>query len=321
MSSSQRFLSAVPQSVEFLDHSSVEWGQVRRSQYWIYQRFHYEYPGPIRDLHQRLVVVPPARHGDQYLSGHKLRVTISEACIDTAQDSFGNSVYYLDLPEVESTVDFEVWSSIERTGPSNLPIVAASELGCYLEPTILTAPDPVMEAVARDLSAQTSDPWRLADLINDWVWAAMRYTSGMTHVGTSASEALELGQGLCQDYSHIMLTLCRLVGLPARYVSGHLLGEGGSHAWIEVLLPSLHGSDYVAVAYDPTNHCRASWRHLTIAAGRDYRDVSPTSGHFTAPYSGRLLSSKRAGLISVEYFDGEIVTVNDTQLDMLEEVA
>jgi transglutaminase-like putative cysteine protease len=150
----------------------------------------------------------------------------------------------------------------------------------------------------------------------------MRYVSGATTVDTSAAEALKLGQGLCQDYSHIMLALCRLVGIPARYVSGHLLGEGGSHAWVEALLPSsAHPGMLEAVAFDPTNHGRAGLRYITVAVGRDYRDVSPTSGRYTAPYNGRLHSSKRAGLILVEYFDGQQITVDDSEIVLLDEAS
>ncbi len=61
----------------------------------------------------------------------------------------------------------------------------------------------------------------------------MRYGWGVTNVETTAAEALRLGQGLCQDYAHIMLAICRAANLPARYASGHLLAEGGSHAWVE----------------------------------------------------------------------------------------
>ncbi len=139
---------------------------------------------------------------------------------------------------------------------------------------------------------------------------------------TTAAEALNLGQGLCQNYSHIMLALCRLVGLPTRYVLGHLLGEGGSHAWVEVLLPSAANSGKSeAIAFDPTNHCRAGLRHITIPVGRDYQDVSPTSGRFTAPYGGRLHSSNQVGLILVEYFDGRQITVDDSEIVLLDEAA
>ena len=134
----------------------------------------------------------------------------------------------------------------------------------------------------------------------------MRYKSGVTTVRTTAAEALALGQGLCQDYAHLMLAVCRTAGLPARYVSGHLLGEGGSHAWVEVFLPTETGLS--AVAFDPTNKRQPHLGYVTVAVGRDYQDVSPTSGSFTAPYGGQLTCSKRAGLTLVEYLNGDTLT-------------
>jgi transglutaminase-like putative cysteine protease len=155
----------------------------------------------------------------------------------------------------------------------------------------------------------------MADRINTWVWKKMVYKSGVTNVSTTAAQALALSQGLCQDYAQIMISICRILGIPARYVSGHLLGEGGSHAWVEVLVPSPRNKKLVAVPYDPTNHCRAGGNYITIAVGRDYRDVSPTSGYYTAPYQGRLTASKQAGLVHVQLEDGMCLKVDDFQLE------
>ena len=78
------------------------------------------------------------------------------------------------------------------------------------------------------------------------------------------------------------------VRLPARYVSGHVLGEGGTHAWVEVLVPHPQDADALrAVAFDPTHDRRAGLRYVTVAVGRDYCDVPPTSGTFEAPYERR----------------------------------
>ena len=319
--SSDQLLQAMPHSVPFVDYTGIEWPQVRRTHYWMYQSFNYEYPGPVKNLHQRLIVVPPDHHGNQNLEDHRLRVSSREFTSRSEMDPFGNLVYYLDLPHVARSVNFEVWCSVERKSCPETPLLLdPSDAQVYLEPSRLTLPDRALEAAAAELMARENDPWQLAELINNWVYEIMQYKSGVTQVATTASEAFKISQGLCQDYSHIMLVICRLAGIPARYVSGHLLGEGGSHAWVETLLPSpTHKGQLEVVAFDPTNHCRAGLRHITVAVGRDYYDVSPTSGHFDAPYSGRLHSSKRAGLILVEYFDGREITVDDREIQFLEE--
>ncbi len=311
-------LHIVPPAVQFVDHSSLQWENVRRTQYWMYQRFRYQYPGPVRDLHQRLIIVPLSQHGDQHLSGYKLRVVAQEVTISSSTDVFGNHVYYVDMPLVDSDVEFETWSSVERIGLKP-PAVPDEQVDQFLEFTTLTNPDLRLEEAAASLQQSANDPWTLAEQINSWVYQTMKYASGQTNVATTAAEALRIGQGLCQDYAHIMLTICRLAGLPARYVSGHLLGEGGSHAWVEVILPAqVNSGAKVAVAFDPTNHCRAGMRHITVAIGRDYRDVSPTSGYFTAPYQGHLTTSKRAGLVRVEYSQGQTISIDEQVLSAME---
>lgn len=97
---------------------------------------------------------------------------------------------------------------------------------------------------------------------------------------TTAAEALAAGRGVCQDYAHVMLAVCRILGLPARYVSGHLLGKGGSHAWVEVLKPAPGLRTSVADAWDPTHDRRVGIEYLTVAVGRDSADVVSLSGTY-----------------------------------------
>ena len=104
---------------------------------------------------------------------------------------------------------------------------------------------------------------------------------GVTSVATTAAEALAGRRGVCQDTAHVMIALCRAAELPARYVSGHLLGEGGTHAWVEVIVADTAGAR--AVALDPCQGRRADRDYLTVATGRDYGAVAPTSGGYLAP--------------------------------------
>ena len=93
-----------------------------------------------------------------------------------------------------------------------------------------------------------------------------------------------------------MLALCRIVGLPARYVSGHLLGQGGTHAWVEVVVPA--GREALAAAFDPCNGRRANSGYVTVATGRDYSDVAPTSGSYLGTSGSRLTTSRRVGVLA-----------------------
>jgi transglutaminase-like putative cysteine protease len=290
-------------SLGLLDHAEIDWGRVQRSVYLIHQNFHYEYPGPIADLNHHLVVLPPRRHGDQRRLRHQLDVSVSPVAVASRRDAFGNVVLDLRVPYVETAIDFEAWIVVERfaVGPHRLPAAALADRR-YLDPSPLTQPDEALRAVATSLRMAGDDPLPLARRINRWVFETMTYAPAVTSVETTAAQALALSQGVCQDYAHIMLALCRLCDLPARYVSGHLLGEGGTHAWVDVLLPAAGDpSQAVALAFDPTHGREVSLSYVTVAVGRDYRDVAPTSGSYTASYKGRLSSERRVGLTAVQY--------------------
>jgi transglutaminase-like putative cysteine protease len=129
------------------------------------------------------------------------------------------------------------------------------------------------------------------------VHEAIGYAYGVTSVATTAAEALAGGQGVCQDAAHVMIALCRAIGLPARYVSGHLLGEGGTHAWVEVIVAVADADAGAgaarAVALDPCNGCRVGANYLTVATGRDYTDVAPTSGTYRGTARGNLTATKQ----------------------------
>lgn len=284
-----------------ISHHGVVWSQVRRSRYWMYQRFHYSYPGAIRHLRQRLVVVPHERYGDQRVCAFALGVSAPNASTTSSKDDFGNTVFQVYAPEAGAEVTFEMRLVVERDLSAQAAVrLSAAEAAPYNAPTPLTSPNRVLRAVARRLAATHGDPEELCRAISDWVYGAMRYGAGATTVSTSAAEALAIGQGLCQDYAHIMLAICHAAAIPARYVSGHMLGEGGSHAWVEALVPAPEGG-YKPLALDPTNRRATTPAYITVAVGRDYSDVAPTSGSYVAPYPGQLTTSKRAGLTHLDY--------------------
>lgn len=293
-------------SLNLIDHHDVDWKRVQRTAYLIHQHLRYEYPCPIYDLKQCLMIIPHEYHGDQRRVVHRLEVSVPPVEISERQDEFGNVVLDLYIPHVEKAIDFEAWILVERHADENPQRTSASWLtdDRLLQPSSLTQPDQALHQVAATLKAEGDQGVALARRINDWVYHTLQYTHDVTDIHTPAAESLALGQGVCQDYAHIMLALCRLCGLPAYYVSGHLLGEGGTHAWVEVLVPSADCVEEAVVwPFDPTHGCEASLNYLTIAVGRDYHDVAPTSGTFRAPNRGQLSARKRVGLTVLEYTD------------------
>jgi transglutaminase-like putative cysteine protease len=267
----------------------------QRATYFLDQSFTYRYPTPIEALRHRLMVVPPPQHGDQRLLQYRVEVRGAAAVVLTTTDSFGNHQVDVRAARVAEKIEFEAKILVERhvlPGPFPLPVAALGNRR-LLEPSRLTRPDGSLIEAARQLAAAGGSPLELVDHITTWVYEAMSYSYESTHVGTTAAEALALGRGVCQDYAHVMLALARLCGLAARYVSGHLVGEGGSHAWVEVLIRDPKDPlQALVVACDPTHGRRAGSRYLTIATGRDYTDVAPTSGTYEAACAGELSCRK-----------------------------
>ena len=284
------------------DPSSVDWGSARRVSYLLRQTFRYEYPEPIRDLNHRLVVIPPERFGDQRRLRHQLSVDAPDASFENRKDRFGNVIIDVFAPRVSDAIEFTAEVSVERHAaePNRLPDGWLAE-GYLLEPSALTAADDRILKAAESLASSAEWGLPLADRINDWVYQSLTYQHGVTGVRTTASEALALGSGVCQDYAHVMLAMARACGLPSRYVSGHLLGEGGSHAWVEVVLPTNDGTgDAIASTFDPTHAGRGGLNYVTIAVGSDYSDVAPTSGSYRSAASGRLFTRKRVTLTELD---------------------
>jgi transglutaminase-like putative cysteine protease len=285
-----------------LNPSSVDWSAARRASYLLRQSFRYEYPEPIRDLNHRLVVIPPERFGDQRRLRHEISVDLDGVRLEDRRDRFGNVVIDVFASRVPRVIEFTAEVSVERQAeqPNRLADGWLAD-GYLLEPSPLTAADDRIRRAAEVLAESAEWGLSLADCINDWVYQSMTYRYGVTGVRTTAAEALALGAGVCQDYAHVMLALCRVCGLPARYVSGHLLGQGGTHAWVEVVLPAMDGTgDAIASAFDPTHASRGGLGYVTIAVGADYGDVAPTSGSYTSSSQGRLTTSKRVTLTGLE---------------------
>ncbi|WP_290689744.1 MULTISPECIES: transglutaminase family protein [unclassified Haematobacter] len=137
-----------------------------------------------------------------------------------------------------------------------------------------------------DLAASVGDASGALDLahrLSDAVSEAIAYTPGATEAGTTAAEALALGQGVCQDQSHALITLARLKDIPARYVSGYLLADEAegetatehraAHAWAELFVAGLGW-----VGFDAANRCCPDERYIRLGSGYDSVDAAPIRG-------------------------------------------
>lgn len=247
------------------------------------------------------MVVPRVVHGGQYRVDHGLTVSGAPVVASVTSDGFANHIVELRATAVGEWIEFETWALVRRRGFGGVTTLPPASIGdiCMLAPTLLTRADSVLAEWARDLLAAGPSGLDFAERACAWTHKALTYQHGVTGVHTTAAAALAGGRGVCQDYAHVMLAICRAAGLPARYVSGHLVGEGGSHAWVEVMItdPSAGATgQVVAVAFDPTHDRRADRGYLTVAVGRGYADVAPTSGTFEGSCPGVLSASKRLSL-------------------------
>jgi transglutaminase-like putative cysteine protease len=145
-------------------------------------------------------------------------------------------------------------------------------------------PDRELTGLVEELAERSAGPSDLARQVCRLVYEQMKYRTGSTKVHGHASDAWKARTGVCQDMAHVAIGALRAVDVPARYVSGYLhprrdpqVGEtvvGESHAWIE-----WWDGDWVG--FDPTYDIEPGERHIVVARGRDYSDVSPLSGIFS----------------------------------------
>lgn len=208
-------------------------------------------------------------------------------------DYWGTEVTAFDLhaPHTELKI---VSSSVVETGDADEPVngVSWAELRSmdvidryaeYLDWTAYVPRNRELAAVARELR-KGRRPVDAVLGVSEWVHDKLTYQRGTTGVHSSAVDAWQAREGVCQDYAHLTLLMLRSIGIPCRYVSGYLhtkpdasIGEtvsGESHAWIEAWTGGWWG-------FDPTNDVEVGPRHIWVAIGRDYADVSPLKGTYS----------------------------------------
>ena len=135
--------------------------------------------------------------------------------------------------------------------------------------------------ILNELPDPTLNPVQFALKLMRYLYNIIEYDAEATTVETTAEEAFDLKRGVCQDYTHIMLSVLRHVGIPARYISGYLyagqgddlIGETATHAWVEIMVPGVGW-----IGLDPTNNVEVLENHINLCVGRDFRDVSPVEG-------------------------------------------
>src|SRR5690606_11593136 len=141
---------------------------------------------------------------------------------------------------------------------------------------------PEVESVIQAGRDESLTPLKASIKLCEYIYKNFSYQKGITTVETTVDEIWKLRSGVCQDFAHILLVMLRLLGMPARYVSGYVCpskdgmrGEGATHAWVEVYIPY-----YGWLGLDPTNNCVVNDTHVRLAVGRNFSDCSPVKGTY-----------------------------------------
>ena len=151
-------------------------------------------------------------------------------------------------------------------------------LWSFLSQSALTRPGPKVRAIMAAIDSSGGDTLAMLHRLSAAVLSAVAYASGETQVDTPGEEAAALGRGVCQDHAHIFIGAARVLGVPARYVSGYLMmtdriEQGAGHAWAEAHIANLGW-----VGFDVSNAISPDERYVRVATGRDYREAAPVTG-------------------------------------------
>ncbi|HEV7255678.1 MAG TPA: transglutaminase family protein [Mesorhizobium sp.] len=241
----------------------------------ITHRTEYRYDEPVTYALQRLRLMPVSGPTQTVLNWTLLVAGAKEEV--RFSDQFGNETRLLSVEGAPQAIAVEASGEVATRDTAGVfgPHSGFAPLWLFEHHTELTAPGAAVRSLADAVGPGEPIP-RLHQLMA-LLGARVRYVSGATDSATPAEVALQAGQGVCQDHTHIFVAAARLLGFPARYVSGYLkmaeVEQAASHAWAEAHVPSLGW-----VAFDAANGISPDDGYVRVAAGRDYRDAMPVSG-------------------------------------------
>ena len=254
----------------------------------ILHRTRYVYSSPVRDSFNDVRLEPPSIP-EQTVESFLLKV-LPAVRLKHYTDFYGNWIHHFEIPEPHGYLLIESQSRITTNWPPALPddamlcplgnLAGATDLErCFdfLQTSRYIELEADAWRLALDATHQQTDVWQAALAILRFTHGYLKYESKSTNVHTHMHDVIKTQRGVCQDFAHFMIGLCRSVKIPARYVSGYLATEAASatHAWLEVYIP---GTGWRGL--DPTHNRQIDGTYVKIGHGRDYADVPPVSGNY-----------------------------------------
>jgi transglutaminase-like putative cysteine protease len=253
----------------------------------------YTYPAQVIDSANQVMLFP-LDDAQQEVTKHELLIT-HQPSVEVFTDYFGNKIGIFSIIKPHKQLMIE--SIIEVfTHEVPLPGNDTEAKAQWENLTVICEQFPYMDfmllenfeakqeitTVVNSLMNETITPFDIAQQMSAYVYNNFEYRKGVTNVETQVDEIWKMKAGVCQDFAHVLLVMLRLIGIPARYVSGYicpdkdeLRGAGATHAWVEAYIP-FHGW----LGFDPTNNCIASDRHVRLAIGRSFTDCTPVKGTY-----------------------------------------
>lgn len=189
-----------------------------------------------------------------------------------SEDAFGNRQIYGRVDVPHDTFHFHICGTVAIVQILYEEHVDEDRIMIYRNPYGLNKPGETIRSYFDQLEIDAERPYDTCLEIMHNLHRDMTYTKGCTGVNTDAETAFRMKKGVCQDYSHIFLSLLHLAGIPARYVAGLIEGEGETHAWVEALCKEQW------IGFDPTNDILVADGHIKLGEGRDASDCMINRG-------------------------------------------
>jgi transglutaminase-like putative cysteine protease len=254
----------------------------------ILHRTQYTYTSPVSESFNEVRLHPVSNEWQQ-VNDFLLKV-LPATRLRHHRDFYSNIVHHFDIPEPHRMLLVESFLHVTThprpplaVAERPFPLVRIGEAAReprvfdFLQESRFVDMSPETWRCALNAAADATDTWQAALAIMQFIHDSIKYESKSTQVHTHMSDVLKKRRGVCQDFAHVMLGLCRSLKIPALYVSGYLATEiaSATHAWVEVLIPGIGW-----LGLDPTHNRQTDETYVKIAVGRDYADVPPVTGNY-----------------------------------------